>query len=151
MPFRYSEKIRNDRLTVIASALGPAAIMRIFAGAVPSTCDAADPPGKLVEIELPRQPFLAPSGAKLMISQPWTGYARADGTAKSFRISDYLGAVHVQGTITKNGGGGDLQLDTTEVHTGQKVVVGAMTLVEFGDLDDEEARRALRELEEAEA
>jgi hypothetical protein len=69
MPFQYSEKMRNERLNVVASALGPAAIMRIYSGDVPSSCDAANPPGELVEIELPRRPFLAANGAKLMINR----------------------------------------------------------------------------------
>jgi hypothetical protein len=149
---KYSEKIRNERLNVVASALGPAAVMKIFSGECPSSCDAANPSGEIAEIELPRRPFLAPQGAKLMISEPWTGFAHADGTAKSFRVFDYLGECHIQGTITKSGGLGDLQLDTDEIHNGQKVAIGAMTLIEFGDVDDEEARtemRRSRELEEA--
>lgn len=141
---KYSDKIRNERLNVVASALGPAAVMRIYSGAVPSSCDAANPSGELVEIELPRRPFLAPQGAKLMISEPWSGFAHADGTAKSFRVFDYLGECHIQGTITKRGGLGDLQLDTDEIHNGQKVAIGAMTLIEFGDVDDEEARTEMR-------
>ena len=35
-------------------------------------------------------------------------------------------------------------LDTDEIHNGQKVAIGAMTLIEFGDVDDEEARTEMR-------
>jgi hypothetical protein len=141
---KYSEKIRNERLNVVASALGPAAIMRIYSGDVPSSCDAANPSGELVEIELPRRPFHAPQGAKLMISEPWYGSAHADGIAKSFRIFDYLGECHISGTISKAGGEGDLQLDSDEIHAGQRISISAMTLIEFGDVDDEEARSEMR-------
>jgi hypothetical protein len=146
---KYSEKIRNARLNVVTDTIGPAAILRIYSGPVPSSCDAANPSGLLVEIELPHRPFNLADGAKLMISEPWSGWAHADGIAKSFRLSDYMGAPHVQGTISKTGGGGDMELDIIDIHAGQKVVIGAMTLVEFGDVDDEEARSEMRRVKRA--
>jgi hypothetical protein len=117
--------------------------MRLFSGACPNNCDSANPPGELCEIELPRHAYLPANGAKLMISEPWVGFAHADGVAKSFRVYDYLGEPHIQGSVSKTGDGGDLQLDTDKIHNGQKVVIGAMTLIEIGDMDDEVARREL--------
>jgi hypothetical protein len=149
MSFQFSEKIKNERLNVVASALGPAAIMRIYTGPVPSSCEAVNPSGEIVELELPRRPFLAPNGAKLMIAEPWVGFAHADGTAKSWRVFDYLGETHMQGSVSKRGEGGDIELDTTEIHAGQKCVIGAFTLAAVDEFDaSEEQRKRMREMEE---
>jgi hypothetical protein len=146
---KYSDKIRNAQLQAVADGLGPAAVMKIFSGDVPSSCDAANPSGEIAELELPRRPFRVPDGGKLMISEPWSGFSHVAETsvARSFRVYDYLGEVHLQGTITKRGEDGDLQLDTTEVKPGQKIAVGAFTL-DFTDVREEQ-RKHQREMAEA--
>jgi hypothetical protein len=107
------------------------------------------PAGEIAELELPRRPFHVPNAGKLMIAEPWSGFSHAAETctAKSFRIFDYLGECHIQGTITKNGEDGDLKLDTTEIRKGQKIAIGAFTL-DFTDVREEQRKRA-RELAEA--
>jgi hypothetical protein len=146
---QYSSRIRNAQLEAVAAALGPAATLKIFSGACPSSCDAANPPGEIAALELPRKPFRVPDGGKLMISESWAGLSHAPETctAKSFRVMDYLGEVHIQGTITKNGLDGDLQLDTTEVKPGQRISIGAFT-IDAADVREEQRQRQ-RELEEA--
>ena len=117
---KYSDRIRNAQLAAVADALGPAATMKIYSGEVPSSCDAANPSGEIAELELPRRPFRSPDGGKLMIAEFWSGHSHVAETsvARSFRIYDYLGEVHIQGTITKSGEDGDLQLDTTTIKPG---------------------------------
>jgi hypothetical protein len=144
---KYSDKIHNAQLQAVADALGPASTMKIYSGDVPSSCDAANPSGEIAELELPRRPFRTPDGGKLMISEPWSGFAHTDGVAKSFRIADYLGEVHLQGTVSKSGMDGDLQLDKTEIKNGQKIAIGSFTV----DMTDvrEEQRKRVREMAEA--
>jgi hypothetical protein len=127
---KYSDKIRKAQLQAVADALGPAAVMKIFSGDVPQNCDAANPSGEIAEIELPRNPFMIPANGKLMIAEPWSGFSHATETrtAKSFRVYDYLGEVHIQGTISKQGTDGDLQFDTTEIQPGQRIAIGSFTL-----------------------
>jgi hypothetical protein len=132
---QYSERIRTAQMEQIVLALGPAAVMKIFSGDVPSSCDAADPVGEICELELPRRPFLTPDGGKIMIAEPWVGEAHASdkSTAKSFRVYDYMGEVHIQGTVSKNGEDGDLQLDTTRILKGQRLSIGAFTIESRND------------------
>jgi hypothetical protein len=143
----YSQKIRTAQLEAVVAALGPAAVMKIFSGDVPSSCDVANPSGEIAELELPRRP-LRVVGMKMMISEPWSGFADAPETrtAKSFRVYDYLGEVHIQGTISKSGDGGDLQLDTNTIKPGQKIAIGSFTL-DFTDVPEEQRKR-VRELAE---
>ena len=61
---KYSDKIRNAQLHAVADALGPAAVMKIYSGDVPSSCDAANPSGEMAELELPRRPFHVPDGGE---------------------------------------------------------------------------------------
>jgi hypothetical protein len=146
MPLQFSEKIRNEPLNVVAWALGPAAVMKIYSGECPSSCAAANPSGELVEIELPRRPFIAPNSTKMMIAEPWSGFAHADGVVRSFRVFDYLGEPHLQGSISKLGEGGDMQLETVEVHAGQKVAIGSFSLFEpDAPISDEQMQKDLDE------
>jgi hypothetical protein len=54
--YRYGESLRNRRLDAIARVIGSGAKMRLYTGALPNTCESADPlPEMLVgEIELGR-------------------------------------------------------------------------------------------------
>jgi hypothetical protein len=143
---KYSTKVRNAQLAAVADALGPAAVMKIFSGEVPSSCDAANPSGEIAELELPRRPFRVPADGKLMIAESWSGFSHVAETsvARSFRVLDYLGEVHIQGSITKSGEDGDLQLDTTEVKPGQRIAIGAFT-IDTTDEREEQRQLALAE------
>jgi hypothetical protein len=72
--------------------------------------------------------FNAPLGAVLHISQPWLGSAVADGAAKSFRLYDHFGEVHIQGTVSGPEGLGDLKLDPDSMVAGQRISIGAFSL-----------------------
>lgn len=130
---QYSEKILHDQLLAITTALGPAAVMKIFSGNLPRDCADSDPRGELAKIELPRQPFFAPYNRTLQILEPWIGVVSADGAAKSYRIFDSLGECHVQGTVRNgksadDGGDGELEFESIEWSKGQKVAIEAFTI-----------------------
>jgi len=55
--------------------------------------------------------------------------ADATGTAAHFRIYASDGTtVHMQGTITATGGGGDMTLDNTSIASGQTVTITSFTI-----------------------
>ena len=125
---KFSEKVRNRELAVFADVLGLASVLKLFSGDVPHRCADADPVGEIATVEPPRELFNSPNGGQLHISQPWLGECHADGAAKSFRIVDHFGEVHIQGTVTGPEGNGDLKLDPNEMVAGQRVSISSFTL-----------------------
>jgi hypothetical protein len=70
------------------------------------------------------------SGGSKALSGTWQdASADAAGTAAHFRIYDSGGSTcHLQGSITITGGGGDMELDNTNLNTGQQFSITAFTL-----------------------
>ena len=123
-----SEKIRHRQLEAISDALGPAATLLLFSSDVPEGCDAANPQGELAAVELPRRPFKLPLGGVMEISDaPRLGEAHDTGTAKSFRIVDFFGEAHIQGTVSGPEGDGDLKLDPVQMDRGQRLSIAGFT------------------------
>jgi hypothetical protein len=136
MGFQYSEKIRHRRLAVVADALGPAATMYIYdTDAPPRIEDAYPPQAKIIaELELPRQPFNAPRAGQLLVSQPWLGEALADGSAKSYRVTDLYGETMMAGPCSGPGGSesaGVLRLDPPSMVKGQRISIANFTINEL--------------------
>jgi hypothetical protein len=115
--------LRNATLNAKTTELGATATLKIFTGAVPANCAAADPAGLLVTITLPASPFAAASGGSMALSGTWSAAASATGTAASFRIYDSSAVCQMQGNVTT-----DLVLNNTSINTGQTVTVTTFTL-----------------------
>jgi hypothetical protein len=148
MAFQYSEKVHaaqreaahkairaayHVHLEMIAKTLGTSAVMKLFTGPLPADCAAPNPPGEVVEYDLPPQPFLAPrdEGQEVVMynSQAWIGDVSKDVKAsdiKEFRLYDYLGECHIQGSVSPEGDGGDLLLHTGPemIRQGQRLNIG---------------------------
>lgn len=126
--FQYSVAVRNARLDVVESTIGVSAILKIFSGAEPANCAAADPAGLLATIALPADWMsAAASGVKDKIGT-WSVATSGTGTAASFRIYDNgVAACHIQGNVTATGGGGDMTVDNVSVAAGQTVTVTGVT------------------------
>ena len=87
MPVQFSVAVRNARLDAVETTTGTAPSLRIFSGAQPADCAAADPAGLLCTIALPTDWMEAASaGSKAMLGT-WQANATATGTAASWRIS----------------------------------------------------------------
>ena len=129
MAFQESITVRNARLDAIETVVGTAAILKLFSGAEPANCAAADPAGTLATLNLPSDWLAnAAAGAKAKAGS-WTGTGSAGGTAASFRIYDSgLAACHMQGTVTATGGGGDMTLDNVVIANGQAITVNTFTV-----------------------
>jgi hypothetical protein len=118
MAFQEGVLLRNSKLNAINTNLGATATLKIFSGAEPANCAAADPTGTLVNISLPATPFAAASSGAIALSGTWSATATGSGTAASFRIYDSSSNCAFQGNTTT-----DLVLNNTNIATGQTVTV----------------------------
>lgn len=124
MTYQYSVSVRNAALDAKETTIGTAAVLKIFSGAEPANCAAADPAGLLVTITLPSDWMnAAAAGAKTKLGT-WSAAASGTGTAASFRIYDSgLVACHIQGAINA-----DMVLDNTSIAVAQTVTVTTFTI-----------------------
>lgn len=129
MAYQESVAVRNARLDAIETNIGTGALLKIFSGAEPANCAAADPAGLLATLTLPSDWMNnASAGAKTKLGT-WSGSASGTGTAASFRIYDSgAAACGLQGTVTVTNGGGDMTVDNTSITSGQTVTVSAFTI-----------------------
>lgn len=130
MAFQFSTTARNAALDAIETAIGTSAVLKIRSGSVPADCGTADAGTVLATLTLPSDWLAAASGGSKSKSGTWEdASADATGTAAHFRIYASDGTtVHMQGTITATGGGGDMTLDNTSIASGQQVTITSFTL-----------------------
>ena len=132
MAFQFSTTARNAALDAIETAIGTSAVLKIRTGTVPADCGTADAGSVLATLTLPSDWLAAASGGSKSKSGTWEdASADATGTAGHFRIYANDGTtVHMQGTITATGGGGDMTLDNTSIASGQTVTITSFTLTD---------------------
>lgn len=130
MAFQFSTTARNAALDAIETAIGTSAVLKIRSGSVPADCGTADAGTVLATLTLPSDWLAAASGGSKSKSGTWEDTsADATGTAGHFRVYASNGTtVHMQGTITATGGGGDMTLDNTSIASGQQVTITSFTL-----------------------
>ena len=130
MAFQFSTTARNAALDAIETAIGTSAVLKIRTGTVPANCGTADAGSVLATLTLPSDWLAAASGGSKSKSGTWEdASADATGTAAHFRIYASDGTtVHMQGTITATGGGGDMTLDNTSIASAQQVTITSFTL-----------------------
>ena len=122
MAMQFSVTLRNDQVSQIQTRIGSAGHLKIFSGAQPANCAAADPSGLLADITLPAT-FLTSTGGVTTIAGSWTVSASGTGTAACFRMYDGSAACHLQGNVTT-----DLTLNNTSIASGQTVTVTSFTV-----------------------
>lgn len=130
MALQYSVTVRNAQLDAFETAIGTSAVIKIRTGAAPANCAAADSGTVLATINLPSDWMAAASSGSKAKSGTWEDTsADATGTAAHFRVYASDGTtVHMQGTITATGGGGDMTLDNTSIASGQTVTITSFTI-----------------------
>ena len=123
MAFQYSVTVRNDKLDRIETTIGTAAVLKIFSGAEPANCAAADPAGLLATLVLPSDWMsAAASGSKAKLGT-WSVVAIGAGTAASWRLYESTATTcHIQGNVT------DMTFDNTSIAIGQTITVNTFTL-----------------------
>lgn len=129
MALDLSNTVRNAILDAIESAIGASAIMKIRTGAAPGIGN-TDSGTVLATLNLPSDWMAAASSGSKAKSGTWQdSSADATGTAAHFRIYANDGTTqHIEGTVTATGGGGDLELNSISITSGQPVTVTGFTL-----------------------
>jgi len=132
MAVQLSTAVRNARLDAIETAIGTSAVLKIRTGAQPATCATADSGTVLATLNLPSDYFAAASGGAKAKAGTWEDTsADAAGTAAHWRLYANDGTTcHAQGSITATSGGGDLELQNTNLAVGQAVTITAFTLTD---------------------
>ena len=122
MAMQYGATLRNNQVSQLQTTIGASGTLKVFSGAVPANCAAADPAGLLATIALPAS-FLTSAGGVTAIAGTWSVAAAAAGTAASFRMYDGSAVCHIQGNVTT-----DLVLNNTSIAVGQVVSVTTFTV-----------------------
>lgn len=132
MTVQLSTTVRNARLDTIESTIGTAAVLRIYSGAQPANCAAANSGTLLAEMTLPSDWMAAASSGSKALSGTWQdASANNAGTAGHFRVYESTATTcHLQGSVTATGGGGDLTLDNTSIAAGQSITITSFTLTD---------------------
>jgi hypothetical protein len=131
MAVQQSTTVRNAVLDAIETAIGTAAVVKIFSGSQPANCAAANTGTELASFTLASDWMAAASsGAKSFSNLPvsTTAIAGAPTNAGHYRIYASNGTTcHEQGSITVAGGGGDMIIDALAITSGQTVRITAYT------------------------
>lgn len=129
MTIQKSVAVRNAGLDAEETAVGASPVIKLFAGAQPANCAAADSGSAIATGTLPADPMdAAAAGVKAKSAGAWTltGTAAAGtGTnAGHYRIYASDGTTcHKQGSVTITGGGGNLTLDNINIANNQAITV----------------------------
>jgi hypothetical protein len=125
MTVQNSVAVRNARLDAFETAVGTSPILKIRTGAQPANCAAADAGTVLATLTLPSDWMANASGGTKAKSGTWQDPAAdATGTAAHYRIYASDGVTcHEQGSVTANGGGGDLTVDNVSFAAGQNFTI----------------------------
>jgi len=115
-----SEALRNSQAEDMAANL--------------NALEIKDSTGPTVIIEFTGVSFgSASSGTVSASSTPHSGSASAGGNADTARLYDKAGSTgeEVTGlTVTETGGGGDIELDNTNINSGQQVEITSIDITE---------------------
>jgi len=133
MTIQYSIPVRNAQLDAWETTIGTTPVINLYAEVPTANCAAAAPATLIASGTLPADwSAAAVNGQKTILNGPFTvtGVAAAGaGTpALSYRIYDSTGTTcHEQGTVSITGGGGDLQLDNTNIANNQVLTISTQT------------------------
>ena len=130
MALQLGATLRNDMAGDIVTAAA-AGTLKIFSGAVPVNCAAADPAGELVSDTLPNPALTAASGV-CSKAGTWSFTGDAAGTAASFRLYTSGAVCFAQGNVTATGGGGTMEIDNTSIAIAQAGTVTTVTITVGG-------------------
>lgn len=129
MAFQLSVGTRDAELDAIETTIGTAAKLKIFTGAQPANCAAANSGTLLATLTLPSDWMNTAAAGSKTLAGTWTGTAVAAGDAGHFRITDSGETTcHVQGDITITGNGGTMTMDNINIASTQHITVNTFTL-----------------------
>jgi hypothetical protein len=118
MAHQFGSTLRNNMGSQLVTALNGGSI-KLFSGATPANCAAADPSGLLASGTLPGTAATSSAGV-VTRSGTWSFTGSAAGSIATFRLYDSSGSVCIhQGTVTATGGGGDMTIDNISIANAQ--------------------------------
>lgn len=131
-----SVAVRNAQNDAIETAIGASAVLKLRSGAAPANCAAADTGTVVATMALPADWMSNSATAIKALLGTWQDLA-ADaanaGGAMHWRIYASDGTTcHLQGTVTVNGGGGEVQVDNLNIALGQRVDISAFNITASG-------------------
>lgn len=124
MALQFSDTLRNNRINQVETTIGVSPGLYIFTGLLPANCAAADTGTLLCQMTLPSDWLSAAASGnktKLGVWQGTAGVAAGSGLAAGYFRIKAGSAVHMQGNITVNGGGGAMTIDDIILISGQPV------------------------------
>lgn len=123
MPITMSTALKNTILDGFDSAFD-SATLEIRSGSAPGAGNTATGT-VLATITTPADAFAAASSGTKAKAGTWSdSSADATGTAGHFRMTK--GSAVIEGTVTATGGGGDIELDSTSITSGQVVTITSL-------------------------
>lgn len=134
MTIQLSTAVRNAILDAVEATIGTSGVIKIFTGAQPANCAAADTGTLLATLNLPSDYMAPASGGTKVKSGTWEDTA-ADGTGNAAHWRFYASngtTCGMQGSVTADGGGGDMTVDSVAFVAGQGFTVTGFTLTAPG-------------------
>lgn len=120
MALSFRDTASNAMVDVLTDLLDGGTI-EIRTGSKPASPNDAATGTLLATLTLPSPSFGAAASRVATIGSVSAVAAAATGTAGYFRAKSSGGTAYVDGTVTATGGGGDLELDSTTITSGQDV------------------------------
>lgn len=128
MAERLNDAARNRQADSIGDDFNNATL-KIYTGTQPAAGGAATGT-LLVTITLPADAMAAASGGVASKSGTWSATASDTGTAGWFRIESSAGSRWYDGAVTATGGGGEIELTSTSITSGQTVTITSFSVTQ---------------------
>lgn len=129
MTIQYDTTLRNNRLDELEVLAGASAVLKIWTGAQPANCAAADSGTELVSMTLPSDWMAAASAGSKAKLGTWSGTAGNTGTADHFRLyNSGVTTCYMQGSVGV--AAEDIVLDNDSISSGQTVTITTFTITE---------------------
>lgn len=128
MAERLNDAARNRQVDSIGDDFNNATV-KIYTGTQPAA-GAAATGTLLVTITLPADAMAASASGVAAKSGTWSGVAGNTGTAGWFRIESSAGARWYDGAVTATAGGGEIELASISITSGQTVTISSFTVTQ---------------------
>jgi hypothetical protein len=128
-----AEKINDAARDLQADALGDAldaGTLSIYSGSQPSSAEDSPSGTLLVTIALPADAFDPSSSGVIALSESIADAAVASDDAGWFRIESADNSLRYDGEVTATGDGGEIELDTITIVSGQTVTIDTFTITQ---------------------
>jgi hypothetical protein len=122
MTLTHRDSLSNEILDLCTDKIDGGTI-EIRSGAKPASPNDAAAGTLLATLTLPTPSFGSASARSATVGTIAANNASATGTAAHFRAKSSGGTAYIDGTVTATGGGGDLELDSTSITSGQPVEI----------------------------